>query len=212
MQKSLSILFILICFLAFSPCAFGQQNNKTVAWRDLTIDQSTAEDAIKTLGKPGKVKNDNLSVHSVGVWLKPKRQEKVFRILTYKNIADFKRVELSFLENKLVRIYFDYGAKGKVQAKDLSGRYEVDFLILPISGVSSKTTPATYEGQKENSVPKVYEVNYSLLAVTPQSFVTARVINFNRKAFFRLFGGIPTIEAYPGRLRDEEIISRSLAK
>src|SRR5207253_9593018 len=102
-MKRFPILLVYGALLAANASA--QANvPRADGFRGLILNQTTAEDAIRILGPPAADKIDRLNVSKLSKWLKAKHTEKIFRQLTFKNIGDFSRIELSFLENKLMAI------------------------------------------------------------------------------------------------------------
>ncbi len=176
----------------------------------MALDQSTSEDAIRTLGRAISDKSDRLHIHNIDKWVTPSHKQKVFRVLAYKNTGEVKRVELAFLDNKLVRIYLEYDEK-KFLAKDLRERIGMDFVLVE-GGVPSDSTPSMYEGQKESLVPKVYPAAYYMVSVTPRSLISALVFGGRLKAVLKEMYRVKTKEPFPGSLVHLEMISRFLAK
>ena len=212
MRSSATPLLSLICFLVLALDCFGRQSTAYVStgWQGLTFDQSTPQDAIRTLGPPVSDKTDRLYIHNIDNWVTPKHKEKLFRILIYKNVGEVKRAELAFLEGKLIRIFLKYEGK-EFPAQELSARVGLDFVMVE-KEVPSDSTPEMYEGQKEPLVPKVYPVVYHLVSVTPRSLISAYVQSGSPKAMLKEAFRMKTKEVFPGSIVHIEMISRELAK
>jgi len=190
----------------------GQQTSaykyKRDGWYGLTLDKSTPEDAIHTLGQPSGDTSDRLRIQIIDNWVIAKHKQKIFRVLTYKEVAGAKEAKLAFLENKLVRIYIEYEDK-QFPATDLKEKFGTDFVLLKHS-VSSDSTPSMFEGQKESPTPESYPAGYCMISVTPQSLISGVVTVRKIKDLARYASGAETKD--PGSLSSLDIISRTLAK
>ena len=96
------IFALIAAVLAVSSTAFGQANPKADGFGGLVLNKSTAEDATRILGQPASDQTDRLDVQRLSKWLDARQKEKIFRQLSFKNVGDFSRIQLSFLENKLL--------------------------------------------------------------------------------------------------------------
>jgi len=211
MRKSVITVLPLIgiIVLATTP-SFSRQTNayKPDGWQGLTLDQSTPEDAIRTLGRPISDKIDRLRIHIVDKWITPKHEQKIFRILTFKNVGDAKQAKVAFLDNKLVRILIDYKEK-QFPAEDLKEVFGLDFVLIE-GAIPSSSTPSMYEGQKESCVREVYPAAYFTLGVTPRSLIFAFVGRGGIKGAFEQANNLKTKK--PGSLLHLDVISRTLVK
>ncbi|HEX8371021.1 MAG TPA: hypothetical protein VF604_20925 [Pyrinomonadaceae bacterium] len=187
----------------------------------LKLDESTPEDAVKLLGKPAKDEFDDFSLGgkhgmfqvSIKRIIQTGDNEKAYRKLLYKKLGETDDVTLRFYEGKLVQVIFDYdsGQKEKrIPAYSLSAQFGVDFIIL--KQVAKGSTLADFEGQKENTVPKVYEVLYTLLSVQKDRIYFVRVENNDSKGFWRSLASKPTREMFPGFVLEMHLISRAPAQ
>ena len=210
MRKSVITVLTLIGVIVLASPSFSQQTNayKPDGWQGLTLDQSTPEDAVRTLGQPVNDKIDRLRIHLIDKWMTPKHEQKVFRVLTFKNIADAKQAKLAFLDNKLVRILIDYKEK-KFPAKDLKEVFGLDFIVIE-GGIPSSSTPSMYEGQKESRVREAYTAAYFTISVTPRSLISAFVGRGGIRGALEQANDLKTKE--PGSLLHLDMISRTLAK
>lgn len=190
-------------------------------FQELKLDVTTPEDTIQILGKPNRDEFDIFSMGgkngifqvSIESLFKAKEKEKSFRKLTYKKLQETDDLTLRFFEGKLVHIIFDYdlGKKEKrIPANSLSEKYKTDFIIL--QGLTKDSKLSDFEGQKENSIPKVYGILYTLLSVQKDAVYFIRVENNNSKAFWRSVTEKPTKEMFPGFVSELHVISRSLEK
>lgn len=189
---------------------------------ELKLDESTPEDAARLLGKPGKDEFDDFSLGgkhgmfqvSIERIVQTKDNEKAYRKFLYKNLgAGTDDVTLRFYAGKLVHVIIDYdlGRKKKengIPASSLSAKYGVDFIIL--QGVAKGSKLSDFEGQKENTIPKVYDVLYTLMSVQKDRIYFARIENNNSKAFWRSLASKPTREMFPGYVLELHLISRAL--
>ncbi|MBD0372475.1 MAG: hypothetical protein ICV60_16645 [Pyrinomonadaceae bacterium] len=203
-------VLIVMCVVALEPVGLGQQTSayKPDGWQGLTLDKSSPEDAVRLLGQPFSDKTERLQIYNIDAWVSPMQKEKIFRVLTYKNIGDVKQAALAFLDNRLVRIHMKY-ADNKFPAKDLRERFGVDFVLVE-GQVPSNSTPSMYEGQKEARALKKYPAAYYMVGVTPQSMISAFVARGGIKGILEIANDVKRKE--PGSLMHLDIISRTLAK
>lgn len=178
-------------------------------WHGLTLDQSTPEDAVRILGKPSGDETDRVRIHGVDVWITPRHKQKIFRRLTYRNVEEAKKVELSFLDGKLAMVALAYDTN-KRTAGSLGDTCGSDFVL--VERIPKGTRPADYEGQKESTIPKVYPTLYGMLTVSPSSIVVAGVQNASLTASLKDLTRKPTRQLFPGSVIIMEIISRRLEK
>lgn len=80
------------------------------------------------LGQPAEDKVDRLDVSKIGKWLDPKHKEKIFRHLTFKKVGDFRTIELSFLDDKLMMIGLEFGKT--LRPDRLNGFFGVVFALV----------------------------------------------------------------------------------
>src|SRR5216683_3865528 len=94
---------LLSLLLGIPIVAQQQPSARADAWRGLTVDVSTPEDAIRNLGKPsGDKDKQSLHILMVDRWLTSgKHNQKIFRRLTFMKPAGFAEARLSFLNDKL---------------------------------------------------------------------------------------------------------------
>ena len=122
------ILFLSLALFAAS--SFGQSVNRPRpdGFQGLILNETTSKDAIGSLGQPVSDKLDQLDVPKIGKWLDPKHKEKIFRRLAFKNAKDFRTIELSFLDDRLVMIELEFG-KG-LMAEKLPDLFGVEFALV----------------------------------------------------------------------------------
>ncbi|HEX8249229.1 MAG TPA: hypothetical protein VF599_13715 [Pyrinomonadaceae bacterium] len=225
MFKSL-VAFLLTALIATGAAAQTENPVSPSTFTDkvlneLKLDESTPEDAVKLLGKPNKDEFDDFSLGgkhglfqvSIKRIIQTRENEKAYRKLLYKKLGETDDVTLRFYEGKLVHVIFDYdlGQKEKrIPAYGLPAKFGVDFVIL--KHVAKGSTLADFEGQKENTIPKVYEVIYTLLSVQKDKIYFVRVDNNDSKAFWRSLASKPTREMFPGFVQEMHLISRALTQ
>jgi len=187
---------------------------------DLRLNETSPQDATKLLGQPHKDETGDFGINEKRLFVNFNVKSmlgadtrKLFRTLTYRKLEGLNKVVLRFYENKLVQIVFDYdlGKKEKkLTARELSENLGADFLLF--EGAAKGTRLSDFENQKQPSIPRVYEVLYTLISVKPNRFYFVTMQNNNSKAFWRSIAGKPTSEMYPGHVSELQIISRSLEK
>ena len=98
----------LIGLVLLAGPSFGQEKAtpRPDGWRELIVDVSTPDDAMRILGKPSSDKaNQALSILMVDKWLAgSKHNQKLFRQLVFKKPQGFAAARLSFLDDKLMLI------------------------------------------------------------------------------------------------------------
>src|SRR5712671_6028890 len=131
MRNFITTVLALLCSLVLAPSCMGQQTStySLDGWNSLTLDKSTPEDAIRMLGQPLSDKFDELRFRVIDKWITPRQKQKIFRVLTYKDVGEVKEVELAFLENKLVRIHIEYELK-QLPVGDLKQKFGADFVPI----------------------------------------------------------------------------------
>ena len=126
------LLTILISFLFVTSAVIAQAVATPDGFHGLTLNETTVQNVIDALGQPQTDKIGSLDSSKLDKWLDAKHKEKIFRQLTYKN-RDFVKIELSFLDDKLVMIDLTFSKTFEVQK--LANLFGVEFAGLggPIS-------------------------------------------------------------------------------
>jgi hypothetical protein len=209
MKQMAKIILCILLLIASSEVEFAQETShyRADGWRGLTLDQSSVEDAMQTLGSAAEDKVGGLHVRNASEWMTAKRKEKVFRKLVYKSFEEVKRVELSFLDNRLVMI--SLMLKQPMAAKDLAGKYGTDFVIIK-GKLPKGSRPADYEGRKQGFAPGTYPPVYLMITVSARSFVAASVVDVSAKNVLKRVVNSPTKDTLPGSVFIIETISRRL--
>ena len=130
--------------------------------------QTTSEDAIKILGQPAQEKVDCLDVSRMNKWLGAKHQEKIFRLLTFKNVGDFSQIELAFLGNKLMMIELQF--KKYLSPLRVNSLFAVEFAIVGVqSGPSDlPDKPGKYPVR---FLPDYYPFRYNVVGISDKAFI-----------------------------------------
>ena len=161
-------IFILIAALTLSPTIFAPGNPKADGFGGLVLNKSTAEDATRILGQPASDQTDRLDVGRLSKWLDAKQKEKIFRQLSFKNVGDFSRIQLSFLENKLVMIELDF--KKTVLPERLDKIFGVEFAVI-----GGQTGPSDLPNEPGKYpvrfTPTAYPFNYNLIGISAETFI-----------------------------------------
>jgi hypothetical protein len=226
------IFVVAVCLLAFLPSQ-AQEAARTQAdgWLGLTLNVSTAEDAVNILGKPVKDeagKTVEILSRRGGEWLNVSDNQKVFRKLTFDEPEGFAKARLYFKDGKLAVIELQpkYTAEeGWIDPDDLAEVVEADF--KPHNSVfGGKKLPAPQEfavsGDPSTKEDKLHAF-YEMIAVGEKFFVFASVDN-NKPMAVGLFGRNPSYRQkskekkardkngeFPGYVNQIQIVSRSLA-
>jgi hypothetical protein len=203
-----TILFLLLLVASsVVESARAQTEYRPDDWRTLTLDESSVEDAMRSLGRPSEDKMGGLNVRNAGAWVATKAKGQTFRRLVYKNLGEVKRAELSFLADKLVMISIIL--KRPIPAKELVGKYGTDFTVIK-GKIPEGSQPADYEGRKEGFAPGEYPPVYMMVTVSERSFVAASIVDVSAKNAVKRAVNSPTKDALPGNVFIIETISRRL--
>ena len=197
-------------------------------WRGLAVDVSTTEDAIRILGpavadKPAQ----KLKLELVDKWLPgAKFNQKIFRQLKFKKVADFDEVQLSFLDNKLVLIELSahFGdVPDWIDPDDLPTTFNAKFIYTGWH-FGKKLAPLAEFEMLDGTPPKKFAELYDMIAITDRCFIVARVDNIEARGM-SLFGPPCTSCArqennkrkqrdsggkFPGQVTFIDIVSRKL--
>jgi hypothetical protein len=205
----LSFIFILLLSANFSAQTNSSPDSGKLL-RKLELDITTPDDAIKLFGQPVGDNPDELDAEFFDANWRIKKNQKVFRKLTFAKIEETEKLHLLFHENKLVKITFDYreSKDKRVTVSDLIKDHQTDFVM--IQGIAKDSKLSDYEGQKENTIPKVYPSLYALLNVQKDKVYLAIVNYSSWKSVWRQLKSKPTKEMFPGFVMEMQIISRSL--
>src|SRR6266446_438371 len=229
-MRSISIVCALVLFTCLSASA-EEKINRTDGWEGLTLNVSTADEAIKLFGQPVKDKDKNpLEVVGIRTWLSGKEKEKVFRILTYKKLRDLPEVQLAFLDNKLAAIILEFPNAEKDDSNwtspdDLERLFAIGFKQHKRKVGGTLPPPSEFQaGAPADLKKQEYDFWYDMIAVSERSFIVATVDNYKYINAYGLFGRDPTVGAkrkkreklnanhkYPGFVSGILIISRTLA-
>lgn len=217
-----STLIILCCVVL----SLAQEKILSNKWQDLKLNASTPEDCIRLFGAPTKDKDKTtLEDLRAEIWLSGKQKQKIFRILTFKDLKSYEQVKLAFLDNKLIVIILDV-PNAEIESNwldpdDLESLFSINFKPwyrkigrkLPLASEFKANSPT--ELKKEE-----YNYRYDMIAVTTDSFIVAEVDN-NKYIDGGLFDRnkdtkqkrqeINAAGKYPGYVRSIQIIGRSLA-
>lgn len=208
MRLLFTVLIMILC--AGVIMAQNQQSANLVKERALILDQTTSEEAMKMFGTPTNDNVDKLKIQKIDKWIASKRNEKIFKVLSFDKVRAFERIELSFLDDKLVVIH--YILDKKLPARDLAQIYKIEF--VPVLDDLSDFRPSDYEQLKGNIKVANYPNVYYLIAVSKAGFISARVSTDNAYADTRLdrnkIKRSNRVTQPQGKITDIQIISRKL--
>jgi hypothetical protein len=193
-------------------------------WDGVVLNVSSPDDAIRLFGVPARDKDKvALELPRPLSWLSDKYKEKVFRTLTYKKLRDYKQVQLSFLDGKLVSIILEAPdaelEQNWIDPDDLESLFGVSFKPHKRKRNSKLPAPSEFEAKAPTELQKnEYAYWYDMIAVSENSFIVAIADNYQyRSGLFdspdvkrrKKINAVGT--KYPGYVSEIEIISRSLA-
>jgi hypothetical protein len=184
MKKTLTLLALIILS---ATVTFAQEPDR---WHGLALDQSTVDDAVKSLGA---AKDDSTRAG--------------MRTLKYKKIAGMKEVILGFKYGKLVSILLR--PEQKINADALPNIYGIKF-TPKFSGISEAMNPRDYERHEGKVYAKTYPTVYELRAETERSRVQCLIDNGSFGAILKNGTGIRDEGGFPGRVTLIVLASRTL--
>ena len=161
-----TLLANFFCLVMLTGGTFAQTVATPDGFKGLMLNESTVDDTITALGTPDADKVDSLDVSKLSKWLEPKHKEKVFRKLTYKN-RDFSKIELSFLDNKLVMIDLNFAKRYDV--KKISNLFAVPFAVLG-GPINLPDKPGQMPG---GFLATTYPAYYTMVAISDKTFLIA---------------------------------------
>lgn len=167
MVKSITVL---LCLFLLSAPSLTQPAPQTFPaspdrFKWFILNETTPDDIIKLLGTPDADKTNNLDVSKIGKWLDPKYKEKIFRQLSYTKSSDFLKIELSFLDGKLVMIDLEY--KKNIQPDKLMNLFNIEFAHLG-GPASLPNKPGQYPIP---FFPTGFPPAYSMVASSEKTFI-----------------------------------------
>ncbi|HEX8282608.1 MAG TPA: hypothetical protein VF588_04605 [Pyrinomonadaceae bacterium] len=169
-----ALAFTIILTLAGLARAQAPAAAEAESARGLVLEQTTPAEAAKFFGAPVRDEVGKLKVLKIGRWLTPKVGEKAFRVQTFERVGDLEKIELAFLDDRLVSIHFSM--KKRLPAGRLAGTYRVAF--TPVTGeLREDWGPDDYARKGSGVEVASYPATYHLLAVSKESFIAARVFN-----------------------------------
>jgi hypothetical protein len=169
MKRTVTLL-ASVALLAANAFAQGNNGPHASAFGGLVLNTTSSEGATRILGQPVADKTDRLDVSKISKWLDPKHKEKVFRQLSFKNVGDFSRIQLSFLENKLVMIELEF--KKNVEPARLDKVFGLEFAI--IGGQSGPSDLPNEPGKYPvRFIPTYYPFTYNLIGISEDAFIWA---------------------------------------
>ena len=224
MRVCFRILGITAIAVLASVSQFAQPNRpRPDGWEGVVLNVSSPDDAIHLFGAPAKDKDKTaIELPRPLSWLSEKYKEKVFRTLTYKKLHDYKQVQLSFLDAKLVSIILEAPnaelEQHWIDPDDLESLFGVSFKPHKRQHNSKLPAPTEFEAKAPTELKKnEYAYWYDMIAVSENSFIVAIADNYQyRSGLFdspdvkrrKKINAVGT--RYPGYVSEIEIISRSL--
>ena len=219
-----SLIAAFLIFLCAAPALAQDDQAAADRWAGMVLNVSTPDDAIRLLGTPSKDKDKiALEVPRPLSWLSVKTKEKIFRTLSYKRIQQFKGVQLSFLDGKLVAISME-APNAEIEDKwidpdDLEQLFGIAFKPSMRKRGIKLAPPSDFQANAPAELKKdEYDYWYDMIAVSEQSFIVAITDNYKYQS--GIFDS-PDVKRrkkinargtrYPGYVSDIEILSRTLA-
>src|SRR6266404_5548941 len=218
------VLSFLITLFCASSLVAQTERPQADRWGGMVLDVSSPDDAIRLFGAADKDKDKiALDIPRPLSWLSDKCKEKLFRILTYKRIQEYKQIQFSFLNGKLVSISME-APNAELEDKwidpdDLEQLFGVVFKPNRRKYNSKLPPPSEFQASAPAELKKdEYAYWYDMIGVSENSFIIAVADNYQYRS-----GMIDSPDVkrrkkinarglrYPGYVSAIEIISRTLA-
>lgn len=211
--------WLILLTLTVASTGFAQEESSGAEGieRGLVLNQTTPEQAISFLGTAKVDQIGRLKVQTIERWVTPRRNEKIFRQLSFEKAKGLKRIDLSFLDGKLVLIHFRLDKK--IPAKNLPLIYGKLFLPV-VNNLARDLRVSDYEKYKGHVEVASFPRTYYLIAATKSSFISARVLNSDTEPEIAAGGVITprsstreirtTASRLVGEVMEIQLISREL--
>jgi hypothetical protein len=225
MRQFSSIVVSILIMLFCAAWLFAVSDEpRPDGWAGMALNVSSPDDAIRLFGRPAKDKDKiPLDLPRPLTWLSDRYKEKVFRTITYKKLHDYKTVQFSFLDGKLVAITLEAPnaelEENWIDPDDLEQLFGVAFKPHKRKYNSKLPSPSEFQDNAPTELKKDdYAYWYDMIAVSEKSFFVAIADNYQYRS--GLFDS-PDVKRrkkinargtrYPGYVSNIEIISRILA-
>ena len=219
----MKLALTILLFLSFTLPVSGEARSD--GWAGMVLDVSTPEDAVRLFGTPSKEKDKvAIDLPRALSWFSDKHTQKVFRTLTYKKLQNYKQVQFSFLDGKLVAILMEAPnaeiEKDWVDPDDLENLFAVVFKPHKRQHNRKLPSPSEFQNNAPTELKKDdYDYWYDMIAVGDKSFIVALTDNYqyisglfeSRDAKLRKKINARGLR-YPGYVSYIEIVSLSLAR
>jgi len=179
-------------------------NVKNDRWHDLIIDVSVPDDAIIILGIPDSDESTNLPISKIDKWLTDDIHSKKYRRLGYTKVEGYEDVILVFSANRLVFIQLVPRMTPQSLSPDaLKSIYGTQFRPVP-ENFDEITNSQDFENASKEKPTKRYASAYDLIGLAERTFLIAGIINNDPSEKEQNY--------YPGKVKQIQIVSRSLQK
>lgn len=167
-MKKLLGLLVGMTLISGSAAAQSTVSARADGFRGLILNQTSAEDANRILGRPIADKTDRLDVAKLYKWLDPKHKQKIFQQLSFKNVGDFSLIQLSFLDDKLMMIELEF--KKTLLPAGLTQLFGVEFAIVgaPQGPSDLPNEPGKYPVR---FIPTYYPFEYNMIGISDKTFI-----------------------------------------
>ena len=225
-EKQMKVVsIILLIFLFVAPATAVDQEARSDGWAGMVLDVSTPEDAVRLFGNPAKDKDKvALDLPRPLSWFSDRYKQKVFRTLTYKKLQNYKQVQFSFVDAKLVSITMEAPdaelEKNWIDPDDLEELFGVVFKPHKRQYKHQLPPPSDFQNDAPTELGKDdYDYWYDMIAVSEKSFIVAIADNYkyisglfeSRDAKMRKKINSRGLR-YPGYVSHIEIVSRTLTR
>lgn len=175
-------------------------------WRGLVLGQSTPADAIQVLGEPVKDGSCKLFLRQIEKWFSADIR-KSLRCQVYKQVDGFDKASLFYHQDCLMVIELDFD--DQIDPNGLHNIYSVQF--APYVGRLELSDRRNFERHAGQVYPIHYPIEYSLVAVAPESILRAHVQYVGIGSVLTKTARIPDSTArFPGKVGLLQLISRKM--
>lgn len=200
-------LAALLCVLSLPAVAFAQEQGRQTPerWRNLVIDQSTPDDAIRTFGRPVSDQFEDFKPYPLNKWVNT--TGKSFRQLRYKNSPGLGSVRLVFTANLLVAIMLD--PEKRTPASAIVNNYGIEF-EPKLNGIDAASVSSQTEQRAGQLEPRSYPPTYFLLGTTGKVWIVFGIDNTSDASLAGSSSNPAGARVFPGKAMSMLILSRSL--
>ena len=207
----MKLIFSTLLIFTFAFVLFGQDDNpKPNKWRGMIIDESTADDVLKTFGAPEKDEQSKLYFIQPK-WISKQAKDNKYRKLEFKKVENFNKVQFYFDSKNILKIIdLDPDKKNNIPPENLTKAYGLEFAPI-FAALDEAFNPQDFKREQGKAYARSYPTYYRLGGADERVFVLAGIDNSSFGAILGKSMGVPNqANSLPGKVTTIQLISRSL--